>query len=348
MEQVNHLAIDHLGIGTEKGAYRLDHTGGQWSVSGPLFPGWKVSALSTAPDGTYLAAIGSNWFGASVHRSNDFENWTQVEIGPKYDGDNPLGLKLNQIWTFHNAGDRVYAGVDQAGLFYSDDQGLTWEGVPAINEWPGREHWSPGFGGLTAHRILSQGDRLWVGISAVGVFRSEDCGESFVRADQGVIPASEEGEPAWCVHSLVADRDDPNRIWRQDHRGVYRTTDGGDKWEQIENGLPASFGFAIGRNQETGTLFVAPITADENRVPVNGHFSVFRSQDDGDSWEEAGVGWPQEGHFNGALRNAMVVDNQGGVAIGTTGGSVFVTSDNGDHWEQLPVSLPRILCVATI
>ncbi len=97
---------------------------------------------------------------------------------------------------------------------------LTWEGVPAINDWPGREKWTPGFGGLAAHRILSDGERLWVGISAVGVFRSEDGGKSFVRTDWGVPAAAEEDEPAWCVHSLVADQSNPDRIWRQDHRGV--------------------------------------------------------------------------------------------------------------------------------
>jgi photosystem II stability/assembly factor-like uncharacterized protein len=339
-------AIENLGIGTERGAYHVYRNAGKWAVSGPSFPGWRVSAISKAPDGTFLAGLGSNWFGASVHRSNDFENWTQVENGPSYAEES--GLKLNQIWTFHNAGDRVYAGVDQAGLFYSDDQGLHWEGVPALNDYPGRESWFPGFGGLAAHRILSEGERLWVGISAVGVFRSEDRGESFVRADQGVISVSDEGEPAWCVHSLVADRNDANRIWRQDHRGVYRTSDGGDKWEQIEEGLPASFGFAIGRNQNSGRLFVAPITADENRIPVDGRFSVYCSDDDGDHWTEAGTGWPEGGQFNGALRNALTVDNEGGVAIGTTGGALFVTEDDGERWEKLPFSLPRILSVATV
>jgi photosystem II stability/assembly factor-like uncharacterized protein len=338
--------IENLGIGTERGAYRVRRGGGEWSVTGPSFPGWKVSAIGTAPDGTYLAGLGSNWFGASVHRSSDFENWTQVENGPQYSEDS--GLKLNQIWTFHNADERVYAGVDQAGLFYSDDQGLTWDGVPALNQYPDREKWFPGFGGLAAHRVLSEGDLLWVGISAVGVFRSEDRGESFVRVDQGVTPVSEEGEPAWCVHSLVADREDAHRIWRQDHRGVYRTSDGGDKWEQIEEGLPASFGFAIGRNQATGRLFVAPITADENRVPVNGRFSVYCSDDDGSTWTEAGIGWPEGGQFNGVLRNAMAVDDEDGVAVGTTGGAVFVTADDGENWEQLPFSFPRSLSVAEI
>jgi len=339
--------INRLAVGTERGAYRVERKNGSWTVtSGPRFPGWKVSALAQAPDGSYLAGLGSNWFGASVHRSPDFETWTQVEQGPSWPEDS--GLKMNQIWTFHNAGDRVYAGVDEAGLFFSDDQGVTWEGVAALNDYPGRKDWFPGFGGLAAHRILSDHDRLWVGISAVGVFRSDDRGESFVRVDEGVIPVDPSDQPAWCVHSLVADAEESNRIWRQDHRGVYRTRDGGDKWEQIEEGLPASFGFVIGRNQSNGTLFVAPITADENRVPVDGRFSVYRSFDDGDSWTEAGVGWPEGGQFNGALRNAMVVDNQGGVAIGTTGGSLFVTSDDGDHWEQLPFSLPRILCVTTI
>ncbi|MGH8924999.1 MAG: WD40/YVTN/BNR-like repeat-containing protein [Acidimicrobiia bacterium] len=344
--------MDQLIVGTEKGGYLLTKGGGSWTVEGPAFPGWKVSAFGKAPEGTYLAGLGSNWFGASVHRSNDYKEWQQVEKGPSYSEDS--GLKLNQVWMFHTVGDqdggRIYAGVDQAGLFFSEDQGLSWEPVPALNEYPGRAEWQPGFGGLAAHHILSAGRQLWVGISAVGVFRSDDGGATFARHDVGVTPVGVENpdgsaNDGRCVHGLVADREDPNRIWRQDHSGVYRTENGGDSWERIEEGLPARFGFAIGRNQGTGSLFVAPLTADENRVPVDGQLAVYRSQDDGKSWHKSGSGWPAGGQFNGVLRNAMAVDSRGGVAVGTTGGSVFVSEDDGESWGQIPVSLPRILAV---
>lgn len=339
--------MDKLFIGTEKGGYRLERSPAGWTVEGPSFPGWKVSAYGRTPDGTHLAALGSNWFGASVHRSRDLESWEQVEHGPSYPESS--SLKLNQIWTFLTVDDRVLAGVAEAGLFVSTDQGLSWEAVPELNDYPGRQEWQPGFGGLAAHHLLAAGDTLWVGISAVGVFRSEN--GQFQRRDLGVTPVGnpEAGDDhpsvGRCVHGLTADPNSPQHIWRQDHSGVYRTRDGGDRWERIEQGLPARFGFAIGRNHSTGTLFVSPLTADENRIPVDGQLAVYRSRNRGDSWEIAGD-WPKGGQFNGVLRNAMVVDDQGGVAIGTTGGVIHVSEDEGDSWEELPFSFPRILAVA--
>jgi photosystem II stability/assembly factor-like uncharacterized protein len=342
--------MQRIAIGTEKGAYFLDKNGG-WQVDGPRFPGWKVSAFGRAPDGTYLAGLGSNWFGASVHRSDDFDKWDQVASGPSYPSD--LNRKLTQIWTFHTSGDRVYAGVDQAGLFTSDDQGITWDPVVGLNEHESRPGWEPGFGGLCAHHILTDGDRIWVGISAVGVFRSDDGGKTFGRFDKGVTPAGtpdEEGvgSDGWCVHGLVADPKNPDTIWRQDHMGVYRTFDGAETWERIENGLPSGFGFTMRRHHASGTLFVVPIEAGENRVPVGGRLAAYRSTDGGESWNLAGTGWPEAQQFTGVLRNAMDVDTEGGVAFGTTGGQVYVSTDVGDHWEQLPFSFPRILTVALI
>jgi photosystem II stability/assembly factor-like uncharacterized protein len=130
--------------------------------------------------------------------------------------------------------------------------------------------------------------------------------------------------------------------------GVYRTFDGAETWERIENGLPSGFGFTMRRHHASGTLFVVPIEAGENRVPVGGRLAAYRSTDGGESWNLAGTGWPEAQQFTGVLRNAMDVDAEGGVAFGTTGGQVYVSTDVGDHWEQLPFSFPRILSVALI
>lgn len=336
-----------LAIGTEKGAYLLDQPTGD--LRGPLFPGWKVTAWATAPDGTTLAAVASNWFGASIHRSADLETWEQVPKGPAH----PEGRTLEQIWTLHPAGDRVYAGVAEAGLFVAGPDGRSWEPVDALNEWPTRDSWVGGLGGLAAHHVLTAGDRIWIAISAAGVFRSDDGGASFRRVDAGVDPTVDAGasgspNPAYCVHGLAQDPADPDRIWRQEHIGVFRSTDGGDHWERAEDGLPGRFGFPMIRDHASGRLFVVPLAADANRVPVDGAFAAYRSDDDGDHWSRAGVGWPGEATFTTVLRNAWAADGAGMIALGTTSGRVWITSDGGDTWTAIPQTVPRILALGRV
>jgi photosystem II stability/assembly factor-like uncharacterized protein len=334
-----------IAVGTEKGAYVLDDGGGTWHVSGPLFSGWKVSAFGSAPDGTHLAAVGSNWFGIGIHRSGDFANWEQTEEAPSWPGETER--KMEQVWTFHTAGDRIWAGVAQAGLFTSDDQGVTWSPVTGLNEHRTRDEWQPGFGGLCAHRVKVDGDTQWAAISAVGVFRSDDGGETWEPKNDGVdaVGLPEDAprpEVGYCVHCLAHDPSNPRRIWRQDHSGVYRTGDGGDTWERIEHGLPASFGFVMWRDAESERLLTIPLEADTNRLPVDGALRVYRSDDDGDSWSVAGSGWQESPQFTGVLRGAFDGDHQGSFCFGTTGGKLWLTRDNGDHWQELEPSFPRI------
>lgn len=333
-----------LAIGTEKGGYVIDRDG---SVSGPLFAGWKVSSFGRTPSGDYLAGLGSNWFGAAVHRSPDLVDWTQIENGPSYGEDRPL----NQMWTFHTVGDRIWAGVAEAGLFHSDDGGDSWMPVTGLNEHRTRPDWQPGFGGLCAHRILTAGDTIWVGISAVGVFRSDDGGSTWELKNDGVPAAgvpedTPRPEVGYCVHNLDHDPERPQRLWRQDHMGVFRSDDGGDTWDRIEEGLPAGFGFVMRRDHASGRLFVVPLTADSNRVPVAGRFGAYLSEDGGDSWVPAGRGWPEQPTFTSVLRGAVAADGDGRVALGTTGGKVWLTEDAGDSWRELEPTFPRIEAVA--
>jgi hypothetical protein len=337
--------MTQIAVGTHKGAYVVEGSGHHWSVEGPLFPGWKVTTFGRAPDGTHLAAVGSNWFGVGIHTSADFHEWEQTDTPPAW----PEGgaRKMDQVWSIHDDGARLWAGVSEAGLFTSDDQGRTWAPVAGLNEHPTRSEWMPGFGGLCAHRILTAGQQAWVGISAVGVFRSDDGARTWNLKNDGVPPvgvAEDAPRPdiGYCVHGLAQDPEQPQRIWRQDHAGVFRTDDGGDTWERIENGLPSGFGFVMWRDDGSARLFCIPLASDENRVPIGGELRGYSSDDDGESWAVAGSGWSEAPQYTAVLRGAFDGDNRGMFCFGTTGGKLWLTPDNGGSWQELAPSFPRI------
>jgi photosystem II stability/assembly factor-like uncharacterized protein len=320
-----------VAVGTEKGAYLLRSEGASsgWDLEGPLFKGWKVTTFGRAGDGTYLLATSSNWFGAALHRSTDLREWAQIVDGPAW----PEGgdRRLTQIWTVTGGGDTLYAGVAEAGLFRSHDHGRSWQSVEGLNDHATRGSWEPGLGGLAVHRVVvdrDDPDRIWVAISAVGVFRSDDGGVSWVTKNHGVERTI-----------------DANRLYRQEHRGVFRSDDGGDSWKRIEHGLPAGFGFPIVIDEESRRLFVVPLESDENRLPVDGSFAVYRSDDGGETWHVSGTGHPAVPTFTAVLRGAMDTDHHRGVYLGTTAGRIVTSDDCGDTWTTLPWTLPRILSV---
>lgn len=334
-----------IAVGTEKGAYRVNADTD--AVEGPLFEGWKVTAFGSSPTGEHLAAVASNWFGTAIHRSSDWSNWEQIPDGPSY-GES---RELSQIWTLATENGRIYAGVAEAGLFVSDDAGATWSGVVGLNEHPTRSEWQPGLGGLCAHRILQANGSIWVAISAVGVFRSDDGGDTWTPKNDGIPSFNPEGprpEIGYCVHNLDHDPANPQRMWRQDHAGVFRSENGGDTWERIENGLPAGFGFVMRRDHASGRLFVVPLHSDVNRVPPEGRFGSWMSPDDGDTWLPAGTGWDPNPTFTTVLRGAADADGKGRVALGTTSGAVWVTEDAGDSWRRIAATFPRIGAISIL
>ncbi|MDP7017891.1 MAG: hypothetical protein QGG36_18950 [Pirellulaceae bacterium] len=351
-----------LLIGTDRGLfiYRADEQRSHWELSGPQFKGWKVTAAARDNGGRYFVGTTSWVYGAAIQYSDDLAEWDQAPQGPAYaaspepEQSGATGPALTQIWRIHCSGSAYYAGVADAGLFRSLDRGRTWSPIESFNSHETRSAWMPGAGGLCAHSILvdrNDEQRIWCGVSAVGVFRSDDGGQSWRPKNKGVpviIEDEKHCDIGFCVHALAMDPDDPSLLYRQDHKGMFRSRDGGDHWERNENGLPSGFGFPLTLDRPTRHLFCAPLESDEFRLPHEGRLRIYRSTDGGDSWAESGSGLDGEPVYASVMRGAMDGDHQspGGVYFGTTSGDVFASCDGGEVWSRLPGRLPRIHCVA--
>jgi photosystem II stability/assembly factor-like uncharacterized protein len=234
-------------------------------------------------------------------------------------------------------------------LFRSDDGGDSWQPNRALLEHPSRETWFPGAGGLALHSIqLDPRDsrRIYVGITAAGVFRSDDCGESWVPRNQGVVAdflADPHAEIGQCVHKLLLHPARPDRLWQQNHHGVYVSDDRGESWDRLDgNGLPSEFGFPIMIDPgDPDVAFVIPETGFEYHYSPGGQLAVYRTRDRGETWERMTAGLPAG--WVAVLREGAAYDEQS-LYFGTQSGSFFALTE-GDKWVEGVRHLPPILSV---
>lgn len=235
-------------------------------------------------------------------------------------------------------------------LFSSGDGGVTWQVNHAILEHPTRERWNPGAGGLCCHSIQVAPDgTTYIAISAAGAFRSDDDGETFVPINRDVaadfLPDPEPPEVGQCVHKLLVHPARPERLWQQNHCGVYRSDDRGDTWERLDgNGLPSEFGFGLALDPaDPDRAWVIPEEGAGNRVVSGGRVAAWTTADGGASWSLDGDGLPDPA-FTGVLREAASFDADG-VYFGTQSGSVFARPHGEGRWTEAARQLPPVLSV---
>ncbi len=341
-------------VGTIKGLWILSETGSKgWSVEGPSLGGWEVSATLAIP-GRLLVGTTHYAYGATIRISDDNgKTWTQPAGQPRYREGQPY--KVNRIWELvadpHNL-DRIYCGVDEAALFISDDRGESWREVESLTNLPSRPHWRPGAGGLCLHTILphpTDPKTLWIGISAVGFFRTNDGCASWTALNK-TLPALPTGSPdpeaAYCVHRAVVDPANPSSLYMQFHGGVLRSDDAGDTWQPIEDGLPSNFGFPMVVTPG-GRVITAPLLDQETRYMKDGILRTYVTDDRGKAWKESSAGLPKDPRFVGVLRCAMAADKKSDVVLfGTTTGELFNSRDAGKNWSQIPGQFQRVLHVS--
>ena len=355
-----------LLVGTRKGAFivRGSRSRDEWSLDGPhMAIGDDVFHMVYDPrgEGAIYAAANSFVFGPEVRRSDDLvAPELPSEEDPRFEGSS--GATVKRVWHVEPGGEAeqgvVYAGVEPAALFRSDDGGSTWREIEGLTGHPSREKWQPGLGGLCLHSVVLDPDlsgRMWVGISAVGVLGTDDAGESWrtmnknVRADFLPDRFPEFGQ---CTHKLLSHPARPRVLYQQNHCGVFRSDSGGEEWLDVTGELPSRFGFVLGlHSTDPETVYVLPEdrASDDNvgggmRYAADAKLRVFRSRNGGGDWEPLTKGLPQENAYLHVMREGMATDGLEpcGVYVGTASGHIFYSRDDGDSWELMMEHLPPI------
>jgi photosystem II stability/assembly factor-like uncharacterized protein len=365
----------------------------RWTVDGPHFAGWEVYHVKGSPadpDRVYASQT-SGWFGQVIQRSDDGgRTWHQPGTPPGEPTTTPDGMPKGESnkfvydespetgrpltthqhydgtqrpWVFKRVWhlepslsdpDAVYAGVEDAALFRSDDGGRTWQELPGLRGHGTGPQWQPGAGGMCLHTIVldpTNADRIYTAISAAGAFRSDDRGVTWKPINRGLVsqyipdPTAEVGH---CVHRIAMHPSRPSVLFMQKHWDVLRSDDAGDSWREVSGNLPTDFGFVIDVHaHEPETVFVVPIKSDSEHFPLDGKLRVYRSRAGGNDWEALTEGLPQKDCYVNVLRDAMSVDTLDpcGIYFGTTGGQVYASADGGDTWAPIVRDLPAVLSV---
>lgn len=358
------------------------HFGG-WEI-------YHMKGSQAEPNRIYASQT-SGWFGQIIQRSDDGgKTWHQPGLKPGEPTTTPEGMPLGESnrfvydtspatgkpmtthqffdgtqhpWEFKRVWhiepsltdpNVAYAGVEDAAIFRTSDGGKTWHELSGLRGHGSGSQWAPGAGGMGVHTIVqdpSNPSRLFVAISAAGVFRTDDAGKTWAPKNKGLTSQympDPNVEVGFCVHRIAMHRSRPSTLFMQLHWHVCRSDDGGDTWRKVSGNLPSDFGFpVVVHAHEPETVYVVPILSDSLHYPPEGKLRVYRSRVGGNEWEPLTKGLPQSDCYVNILRGAMSVDTLDpcGIYFGTTGGQVYASADSGDSWMPIVRDLPAVLSV---
>jgi hypothetical protein len=360
---------ERLLLSTRKGLFVLGEEGGDWRVEHHAFAGDNVTlALADPRDGRWYAVLNLGHFGVKLQRSDDRgASWREVAV-PAYpagemlstgDGKPPVPAALKLLWSLEAGGadepGRLWAGTIPGGLFRSDDAGESWQLVESLWNLPNREKWfGGGYDQPGIHSICvdpRDPRQLHVAVSCGGVWRSEDGGEHWALAADGMYaaympPELRDDPDIQDPHRMVQCAAAPDTFWVQHHNGVFVSRDGARHWHDVPNVPPSVFGFAVAVHpHDPDTAWFVPATKDECRIPVDAKLTVARTRDGGRSFDSLHAGLPQQA-YDLVYRHGLAINRTGSrLAMASTTGGLWLSDDQGDSWRTLSSNLPPVYAV---
>lgn len=364
-----------LLVATRKGAwlYHSDRQRRRWRVAGPHFLGHIINHLQLDPrDGrTLLAAAKTGHLGPTIFRSTDLgQSWKEAAQPPAFAPPQP-GMDGRSVdhtfWLTPGHADETgvwYAGTSPQGLFRSADGGDHWAPFSCINDDPQYRQWmgsekdgTPD--GPKLHSIIvdpRDPQHLYLAMSSGGVHESCDGGRTFSPLVDGmdVVEGFSAGDVTFhdphCVRLCPGN---PDRLYQQNHCGIYRLDRPSTRWRRIGRTLPPAVGDVgfplVVHPRDDNTAWVFPMDGTDvwPRTSPDGRPAVYATRDGGDSWQRLAAGLPPSQAWWTVKRQAMTADRQQSVGLyfGTTSGELWMSRDEGRQWECLASHLPEIYSV---
>jgi photosystem II stability/assembly factor-like uncharacterized protein len=355
-----------LVVTTRKGLWRLAGAGDSWWATEPAFLGHIVQhALVDPRDGTtLLAGASTGHLGPTVFRSPDRgATWTEAARPPAFPAGEPLARAVRSVFWLtpgHESEPGVwYAGGSPQGLFRTEDAGDTWEPVSGWNDHPHWTEWAEWpeentpDGSLLHSVIVDPRDpaHLYLGMSSGGVFESTDRGGDWRPLNDGLATVfdPEPGPPfSHDPHCVRMHPGAPDRLYQQNHCGIYRLDRPGETWDRIGDHMPrevGDIGFSIELHpDDPDTAWVFPMDGTEvwPRTSPDGRPAVYVTRDAGASWTRQDAGLPERGWLTTKRQATTIGGAPPCVFFGTTGGEVWAGANGGESWDRIVGHLPEI------